>query len=64
MESYLIASINLSIKLELLHHWRVIVLGFNDQMLMKVSISLETWMQCGPSHVNVDAMWVHHISTF
>ena len=49
MVSYLIASINVMIKLELLnHHWHVIVLGFNDQMLMKVSISLETWMQCGP----------------
>ena len=44
---------------------------FNDKMLMNVSISLETWMQCGPSHVkcrcnvdpphlhilNVDVMW-------
>ena len=77
MESYLIASIILMIKLELLliyqinHHWHVIVLGYNYQMVMKVSISLETWMQCGPSHVkcgcnvdpphlhilNVDVMW-------
>ena len=32
------------IKLELLnHHWHVIVLGFNDQMLMKVTISLAMW---------------------
>ena len=48
-----------------------IVLGFNDKMLMKVPMSLEMWMQCGPSHVkcgcnvdpphlhilNVDVMW-------
>ena len=25
--------------------------GFNDQMMMNRSISLEMWMQCGPSHV-------------
>ena len=29
----------------------VIVLGFNDQMLMNVSISLEMWMQCQGSKI-------------
>ena len=62
MVSYLIASINLLIKLDN-HHWHVIVLGFNDKMLMKVSMSLEMWMQCGPSHVkcgcNVDPPHLH-----
>ena len=41
----------------------MIVLGFNDKMLMKVSMSLEMWMQCGPSHVkcgcNVDPPHLH-----
>ena len=41
----------------------VIVLGFNDKMLMKVSMSLEMWMHCGPSHVkcgcNVDPPHLH-----
>ena len=47
MVSYLIASINLLIKLRASvdtldnHHWHVIVLGFNDKMLMKVPMSLE-----------------------
>ena len=44
----------------------VIVLGFNDQMLMNVSISLELWMQCGPSHVkcgcNVDPLHLHNLN--
>ena len=39
------------------------LLGFNDKMLMKVSMSLEMWMQCGPSHVkcgcNVDPPHLH-----
>ena len=46
-------------------------IGFNDRILMNVSISLEMWIQCGPSHVkcgsttspqfecgcNVDVLW-------
>ena len=66
MKSYLIASIYLMIKLEFdilnNHHW----LWFNDQMLINVSISLEMWMQCGPSHVkcgcNVDPPHLHNLN--
>ena len=43
-----------------------IVMGFNDQMLMNVSILLEMWMQCGPSHVkcgcNVDPPHLHNLN--